>query len=99
MADTDSTTSKAPEWAEPPPSVHGKAKWPEILAPLIDNPGEWAIVRRFKQANGAGALASAIRQGRVSRPQGTNVFDFEAISRTVDGEGRVYVRYVGGRRP
>lgn len=81
---------------EDPPAPHRRAEQvdhAEIARKLKARPGQWAIVRKYSNSRTAGATASSIRIGRVTAylPVG----DWEATSRTVDGEYRVYVRYVG----
>ncbi len=90
------------EWVEGPPPVTragGKAKggrtYVSESAQLIAKPGQWAILRRdFKSQDQAATLASYIRIGQLAAfsPSGA----FEAVSRSVEGEYRVYARYVGG---
>lgn len=60
---------------------------------LRDLPGEWAIVTTRATGNRAHTYAYGIRTGALHayRPAGA----FEAKARTVDGEHRVYARYVG----
>lgn len=62
---------------------------------LKEAPWRWAILRRdFGTQEAAGTLANYIKNGQLAafRPRGF----FEAVSRTVDGEFRVYARYAPG---
>ncbi|TXS35089.1 hypothetical protein [Streptomyces sp. t39] len=56
-------------------------------------PGEWARIGCYGSRDAAASVAWQIRKGVRSawRPVGA----FQAVSRTVGGEFRVYVRYVG----
>jgi hypothetical protein len=64
-----------------------------IAALLRERPGDWARILTLSANNSAAAMAYAITAGKLSAyPAGA----FEAKSRTVDGESRVYARYVGG---
>ena len=83
---------------EPPPGFarNGKA-WSldhsGIVATLRARPGEWAIVATYSAPGTASSMATSIKSGRLAvyRPGGS----FEAITRKVDGEVRVYARFVG----
>lgn len=60
---------------------------------LRDRVGEWAVIDVSDRAPIAHSMASAIRTARLRpyAPAGS----FEAVSRKVDDEFRVYARYVG----
>lgn len=64
-----------------------------IAAALVKSPGEWARVGVYRNAASAASMASVIKRGRMAafQPHGA----FEAASRTVDGQARVYARFVG----
>lgn len=62
-------------------------KWVRILAPLVDRPGDWAVVTTRATPGAAANTAATIRQGRVELPPGR----WEATTRLCD----VYVRYMG----
>lgn len=85
-------------WEGPPPEVRAnratyKTKWAAIAATLRQHPGEWAVIEAKATHNAASSTANAIRSG-VYRDMTRG--EFEAASRAVDGEYRVYARYVGG---
>lgn len=80
----------------PPPQATTGSRHAEIAAALKQRPGEWAVVRRTDTANKSGAAAQAIRSGRLRAYAPTGAY--EAVARTVDGEHRVYARYVGGAK-
>lgn len=63
-------------------------------AELRTRPNCWAILSRCETQLLAARIATKVRHGDIAafRPAGT----FEATSRTVDGEFRVYARYVSG---
>lgn len=78
-------------WEEPP--VNRSSTWLEEASQLRACPGQWAVICIKPHSRAAVAMASHISNGNLAafRPAGT----FEATSRTVDGEARVYARYVG----
>lgn len=85
---------------EPPPAKERKASWGRhylIAHRLRARPKEWAVVGTYNGAESARATVRHIRKGRLEsyRPAGS----FEAEARTVDGEARVYARYVGEQPP
>lgn len=81
-------------WEEPPPSkgmaVHD---WPRIGAQLAAAPGKWALVAVCPNGGTAGSTARHVRDGKYEPLAVLGLF--EAKSRTIDGEHRVYARYVG----
>jgi hypothetical protein len=93
-------------WCEPPNAVtsgptkgHKQTKWADILAPMMDRPGQWARVAVRKTSAAAACCAQDIRKGHIG---GFEPGEFEAVSRLIDGEnGReygVWARYVGGAK-
>ncbi|MFE0101193.1 hypothetical protein [Streptomyces sp. NPDC059009] len=82
---------------EPPPRTwrQGRVDHRAAAAALRKRPGEWAMVGTYASANAACGAAHRIKTGtyRAYVPTGT----FEATTRTVDGEARLYVRYMGQR--
>lgn len=78
---------------ETPPRERGDSKWVKEAIELRERPGEWAVLHTSKSAQLSAAAARTIRVAKVKawQPAGS----FEAIARTVDGEHRVYARYVG----
>ena len=79
---------------EPPMPNRGtnrRVRWVDHLAPLVQSPGEWARVGVYAKATTAYSTARNLRTGRVQVPAGR--WDF--VGRSVDGEGRVYARYLG----
>jgi hypothetical protein len=62
---------------------------------LRARPGEWAPVTKQSSAGNAGQFAYTVRRGlrKAWLPAG----EFEAVARKVDGEYRVYARFVGGQ--
>jgi hypothetical protein len=86
------------KWEEPPHADQrrpgGAKRHAEVAAQLKSRPGEWARVAAFDKDTRSRTYAHYIRRGGLAayRPDGS----FEAVSRTVDGEYRVYARYVGG---
>jgi hypothetical protein len=64
-----------------------------LAAALMGSPGEWARVGVYGTAEVSRSTATHIKKGRIAAftPAGA----FEAVARTVDGEHRVYARFVG----
>lgn len=80
------------------PGTTGCARvWESRLRPLIGRVGEWARVgSSSKTAQRAARTASNLRRaalalGRIRIPPGR----WEFAARTVDGEHRIYARYLG----
>lgn len=65
----------------------------EVASKLRAKPGEWAVVGVYNASNTAASIARQVNRGAMTayQPAGS----FEAMSHTVDGEPRVYVRFVG----
>lgn len=84
------------EWADPPQRHHGPRGprvWDERLKPLLERPGQWAIVYRAATRNAAGVAMTAIRTGRV---RVTLPGRFEFTTREGDdGSGVLYARWMG----
>lgn len=85
-------------WEEPPPANHGRGPSHEPLAAALRaKPGEWAHVLTYDTSATSAMTAGHIRRGVgvAWRPAGA----YEAASRKVNGENRVYARYVGEEEP
>lgn len=86
-------------WEDPPRQTHhaadGGLRHDLVAAGLRERPGEWARVFTLEREGQARQYAHYIRRGGLAafRPDGF----FEAVSRTTEGECRVYARYVGGK--
>ena len=81
-------------WEEPPRQTQGPVhNWAAIAAALQARPGEWALIAVCETRATAGTTAKYVRES-FYEPLKTG--QYEAKSRTVDGEFRVYARYVGG---
>lgn len=80
-------------WEDPPPRRTSDVyDWDGIADALMARPGQWALVVVCPNTATAGSTARHIRNGLYeAMPRG----DFDATARTVDGEARVYARYVG----
>lgn len=85
-------------WSEPAPWVpRTLLARSQFAAALRQHPGRWALLGRHFNAAGARKDAYEIRCG-ASRRQYNEPFgdgEFETQARTVCGEYRVYVRYIG----
>jgi hypothetical protein len=82
-------------WENPPPRRKpDPVDWAAVGEALYNRPGEWAHVGSYGAAGTAGTVAYQISAG--TKHSSLLAFGrFEAESRTVDGEHRVYARYVG----
>lgn len=82
-------------WEQPPAGRDKpitRTAWGPIVAELRTRPGEWAVVAVKPTAAAAATVAAHMRRGIYT---GMSRGEFEAMARTVDGEYRVYARYVG----
>lgn len=80
-------------WEEPPAALRGStAQIAAFAAALRERPGEWALYPRAISATSMGSIGTRIKAGGSAfTPAGS----FDAVTRVVDGERRLYVRYVG----
>lgn len=78
-------------WEAPP--GHPDAHEP-LAEELKGKPKEWGHILTYRTASTSASVAGQIRTGisKCWQPRGA----FEAIAKKVDGEYRVYARYVGG---
>lgn len=85
--------SAAVRFEEPPSESNAVHDWVAIASALKKRPNRWAIVAVCKNAPLAASTARYVRQSgyEALRLAGK----FEAVARTVDGEYRVYARWVG----
>lgn len=85
------------EWEDPPETTRRVYRRHDTIArQLRGRQGEWAKVAVCRSDPGARNLANRVRSGLTVAylPAG----DFEAVVREVDGEFRVYARYLGEGR-
>lgn len=81
-------------WEEPPASHRvDRYDWAAIGAELVAHPGIWAMVAVANNSVTAGAMANHIRNGKYLKLAELGRFDAKA--RSIDGENRVYARYIG----
>lgn len=82
-------------WEDPPVTAggFGGINWGDVLAPLKDYPGRWALVHTGDPKK-VRTKASNLTRGNVARGR-VEPSEWEFVSRTVDGEGRMYARYLG----
>lgn len=80
---------------DPPPSrQHGpRTNHAHVAAALKAQPGRWAVVSVHGSPPAANTAACRIKSALTAAYQPAR--SFEAVARTVDGECRVYARYVG----
>lgn len=79
---------------EEPPAPFQKPRGDQAKAAkaLMERPGEWGMVTVCRSGGSSSSMARAIRKGvsKTWQPAG----DFEALARKVNGEYRVYARYM-----
>jgi hypothetical protein len=80
-------------WEDPPEDRRG-TDWAAVGQALKQQPGKWALAVVCNNTVTAGAVARDIRVGKYPAMRALGSFD--AMARSVDGEARVYARYVGG---
>jgi hypothetical protein len=83
------------KFEDPPRRVSGR-HWGRhrlLASEMKARPMEWALVGKYGSSDSAASMARNIKLGKLEAytPAGA----FQATSRTVDGEPRVYVRFVG----
>jgi hypothetical protein len=78
-------------WEDPPAGAPYKGKWRDKLLPLMEHPKRWAILHTTAERKPADSLATNLRTGKAMLPPGR--WEFE--THTVEGEHRVYARYLG----
>ena len=82
-----------PEFRDPPNTRSGArgprgiGVWVELLTPLIDHPGKWAVVRKTEKPVQASGMAASLRKENAKIPPGK--WEFAAR------QGEVFARYVG----
>lgn len=84
-------------WEEPPRlplEAAPRASHHALARQLRAKPGEWGRIGSYSSAESASATAYTVRHAKVTAwvPEG----HYEAVARKVEGEYRVYARYVGG---
>ena len=80
-------------WEEPPEVRHGgHSQWLSRLAPVLERPGEWCRVHETTSGKSARSTVARLNHGRVGLPAPGK---WEFVSRTKDGHGYVYARYLG----
>lgn len=84
---------------EPPPRVRTEAyepgDLPQTLSLLQDFPRRWAVIGEYELARATAARMAAYQINVGRRPSlRPAVGAFEAATRTVDGEVRLYAQYV-----
>jgi hypothetical protein len=78
---------------EDPPPAKDRRGFEETAQKLKEKPRTWAVVAVYSDRSNAGTLSQRIRQGRNKAWQAPG--DFDSVVRTVDGQHRVYARYLG----
>lgn len=81
-------------WEDPPRRGGEGVDWAVVGAELKTRPGEWAHVATYQSSNAAAVVTYQINS-RIKHPRLLALGAFEAKARTVDGDHRVYARYVG----
>lgn len=84
------------EWCDPPGPAF---RWSDLLAPLMERPGQWAMVRTYDRANDAYQAANYLRGAsngttRSRVPDGRWVFRSRQVDFDV-AEWGVWAKYLG----
>lgn len=86
-----------PIWCDPPPAV--RSLWRELLDPVTERPGDWALVRTYGRHSSA---VDAVRKLRLASRGGGNVVipegQWEFVQRPIERhkpEWGVWARYGG----
>jgi len=79
-------------WENPPSTRGGRyTDWNALLLPLMEQPNRWAIIATRPTSMSAQSAAGGLRAKRSKMPPGR----WEFAARQVDGEHRIYARYLG----
>ena len=73
-------------WKDPP-TQDNRYVWVDVLAPLVDHPGRWAIVRTTKTSAVARSTVDNLNRGTLRPPPGR--WEFRASG------CEVFARYLG----
>lgn len=87
-----STATVTVQFDSPANPIPGVAEMKEIAEILRSNIGEWGLIGKSSSANAASTRAYDIRHG--VQPGFSPAGSFEAESRTIFGEFRVYAKCV-----
>jgi hypothetical protein len=86
-------------WKDPPPRTGGKGIagiWLKALAPLLEEPGRWALVKSFESQQAAGSCAQSLAKRRVQIPHPDHEWEFVSRKSDNGSDGAdVYARYLG----
>jgi hypothetical protein len=81
-------------WCDPPTARPGRRPlWPELLAPVMKYPGEWALVRRWQHAHQAQEARKDLRRGRLRTLPGRWEYRTGRVGGT--DEYGLWARYLG----
>lgn len=94
MGRPNKSALKKPIWEEPPAPeykrpVQNESPWVRLRRELMRNPNKWACISIHTSVSTASATRCAIIKRGIF-PAG----EFELVTRTVKGKGRLYARYV-----
>lgn len=86
-------------WQEPRPKIHrGRERidWLELLRPLTERPGAWALVRHYDGKASANQAANQLRKGRHALVVGRWEFLGQLTQEDAPAKGSdLYARYLG----
>ena len=88
----DPETAVIPVDDLPPPDRAHKRLWEYRLQPLVENPGQWFLIKTGK---GSESAVNNLRNRQVKIPYPDHEWQFAV--RTVDGVKHAYGRYLGER--
>ncbi len=78
------------KWEEP--RLTGPGVWEARLLPLIDRPGDWAVVYETDKPATAHVIRSQLVTGRYGLPDVRGTWEFKA-RKAAEG-GKIYARYL-----
>lgn len=81
-------------WKDPPPierRINSRyyIDWKEHLSPLLERPGEWALIHTAESAADAAQVAVSLKNGKRSTPRPRDPWEFTRRGK------EVYARYLG----
>lgn len=79
------------------PPKKNRTDWVEVLAPLLDKPGEWARTKGYSKAATAYAAVDNFKRKRKPVRMPAPPEQFEYSVRELEGKHYLFIRFVGNR--